>query len=271
LLLNATILISNTISAYQAYDLSTLTFGPGGSGSRGPSGEFKFTQKPLEALGKSIVDWSKTFLKKENPEIVILRDTRKSGPRIKESLIKGIIQSGGKILDAGILPTPAAHRLLQANSELDIAIIITASHNSYEDNGIKLFKQSGAFTTEDENFIANMWQQHNLTGSVQSNAHNNEDYKSSIKPWPEAEAIYINSIVRQFPENFLNGKVIAIDCANGATHKVAPLIFRACGAFPIIYAGTPNGFDIRYRTGVIQMIHFNIIQDRLLACSGGFH
>src|SRR5262245_31326250 len=117
----------------------------GTDGLRGVAREYPLDNATIELLGSVLY----FFLQDRNvsPELIIGRDTRESGPYLFEALSRGFGQSGGKILDAGILSTPALAYL--AKQEGRCAISITASHNAYQDNGIKIFGPDGYKLSED--------------------------------------------------------------------------------------------------------------------------
>jgi phosphoglucosamine mutase len=224
--------------------MKNLKFGT--DGLRGPSNRFPFTEKALYSLGRSIAEWGKKKLKIETKSILILSDTRESCQRIKLSLGPGINSCGLTLIDAGILPTPAAKFLL-SNPEnnppgSEIAIVISASHNQYQDNGIKLFTKLGKISDDDESFISNLWNNSSTTFPPGLKT-------TTINNWPEAQNIYANYLINHFPQNFLKNKKIVLDCANGAAYKVAPIVFEKLGANLTVINNSPNGKNINNSCG----------------------
>src|SRR5437763_4989245 len=115
----------------------------GTDGVRGRAGDF-LTPELAVALGRAAVAHSEA----ERPQVLIVRDTRESGEMLEAAIAAGVTAAGGDALLAGVLPTPAAPLLLRRHG-LDLAAVISASHNPYEDNGIKLFASDG-FKLDDD-------------------------------------------------------------------------------------------------------------------------
>ncbi len=120
----------------------------GTDGIRGKSAEFPFGDYELSIIGKAIAETAV----RDKGIILIIRDTRESGLRIQKALAKGISDAGCKTVFGGVMPTPAASYLVK-KKKFGAAIVISASHNPYEDNGIKIFNSSG----------------HNLNDSISEN------------------------------------------------------------------------------------------------------
>jgi len=112
------------------------------------------TQSAITANATLINKIAKERVRDELFKILLLHDTRESCQRIKKHLITGILHNAGRVVDAGILPTPAALWLMQCNISFDLALVISASHNPYPDNGIKLFRRTKKLGREDEAFIS---------------------------------------------------------------------------------------------------------------------
>lgn len=253
----------------------TVKFGT--DGIRGNSENFPFTNKALIALGQSIAKWAISKYKKTNPKILIGHDTRVSCKKIKEQLEKGLLTLGLNIFDAQVLPTPAICKLTNYYKEFDLGIIISASHNPYYDNGIKLVDaKTGKLKPEDEkiienNFkkqlkkIENLEEQTGPSHKVSPHAKSTKNKSANkiermeifntlgqINLWPQANSEYIRIIISLFQKNFLRGKKIVLDCANGSTYKVAPTIFEKLGAQVITINNTPDGTNINKSCGALH-------------------
>ena len=201
----------------------TIKFGT--DGIRGNSNNFPFTPNPTVKLGTVIGKWSQ---KKYGPNITILigHDTRESCKKIESNLIIGLKRFNITIVKTNVIPTPAIYKLCTQNPEYKLGIIISASHNPYYDNGIKLIDgKTGKLTRSDEIEIESLFNKHK---------DNVEDYntnnKSQIKTSKNATQQYIQAITSKFKPNLLVGQKIVLDCANGSTYKVAPQIFKSLGA-----------------------------------------
>jgi phosphoglucosamine mutase len=207
----------------------------GTDGIRGKASEFPFTQKPLFKLGIAIARWSIKKYQTKTPRIIIGHDTRLSCGQIKENLLMGLSALPIKLTDGGVLPTPAVLRIMQQEKIFDCGIVISASHNPYTDNGIKLFDaKTGKISKEDEDAIVKFF------------------YEEKISPLEDAQEKYIKTVLPHFKSNFLAGKKIVLDCAHGATCKVAPKIFEQLGATVIALSISPNGKNINEQCGALH-------------------
>ncbi len=222
---------------------STISFGT--DGVRGRADKFPFTDQALVALGYAIGQWAKEVYGKLQPVIAMSSDTRISGDRIKRSLGNGLMQAGASVLDAGILTTPGIFAVISGGKICDASISVSASHNPYEDNGIKLFDSRRCkITVDDERKIIRAFEQ--AVGRIELSS----DYE--IEKWPEAVTDYMQRIVTQFKPLFLRNVKVVLDCAHGAAYVVAPEIFRALGATVIAMAHTPDGTNINQQCGSVH-------------------
>jgi phosphoglucosamine mutase len=203
------------------------------------------------------------------PQVLIIRDTRESGEMLQAALAAGVSAAGGDALLGGVLPTPAAP-LLIARYGFDLAAVISASHNPYEDNGIKLFGADGfKLSDEDELEIERELQRIGVIGAAERNgaagshpapAHASEDSQpGTISATPRAiggvrelhgtQEDYLRELHTRFDGLNLDGLDVLLDCANGATYRVAPEIFRRLGASVTVLADSPDGRNINARCG----------------------
>ena len=173
------------------------------------------------------------------PRVLVVRDTRESGEMLQAAVAAGIAAAGGDALLGGVLPTPAAPLLLRRH-RLDMAVVLSASHNPYADNGIKFFGSDGhKLSDEVELEIERM-----LGGdSPPSGA------VGRVLELPGAAAEYVDSLVGRFAGLDLSGLRIALDCANGATYEVGPEIFARLGADIDVVAAAPDGRNINENCG----------------------
>lgn len=211
----------------------------GTDGIRGPFNVHNFGPQLLHTLGYALGDW--LHHKTDNPRVVILHDTRQSCSYVKSALKSGLLLHPLTIIDTGILPTPAATVLLE-KFNATIAIIISASHNPYHDNGIKIITSQGKLTPEDEQLIC----------KISSRQHSNSFKQPGTELYShQAQQLYCDYIISLFPQNMLRDKSIVLDTAHGATYKVAKTIIEGLGGNPIMLHAQPNGSNINDQCGSV--------------------
>jgi phosphoglucosamine mutase len=201
----------------------------GTDGVRGRAGDFLTADLALR-LGRAAVD----HIANEHPQVLIVRDTRESGDMLEAAIAAGITAAGGDALLAGVLPTPAAPLLLKRHG-LQMAVVISASHNPYEDNGIKLFGPDG-FKLDDDTEHAIEAELDKPVGSPKR--------IGSVRRFHGALEDYVRELHVRFAELEPIGRRILLDCANGATYRAAPEIFRRLGAEVDVIADAPDGRNI---------------------------
>jgi phosphoglucosamine mutase len=199
----------------------------GTDGVRGEAGTF-LTAELAMSVGRAAT----ASLPAGRPQVLIVRDTRESGPMLESALAAGIAEAGGDALLAGVLPTPAA-AILVRRLGLDLAAVVSASHNPYWDNGIKFFSGSG--TKLDDEAEAAMEAMIGDGGEAAG--------VGRVRELNGGLEDYLRELESTFPLD-LAGKVVALDCANGATHRAAPEIFRRLGATVETIAAEPDGRNI---------------------------
>ena len=169
--------------------------------------------------------------------MLVVRDTRVSGEMLESALCAGIAAAGGQALLGGILPTPAAS-LLVRRLGLDLAVVISASHNPYQDNGIKFFDARGKSCPRNSR---QRWRSRiSEPGSVVGNGR--------VRPLTGALDDYLRELNSRFAPD-LSGLRVLLDCANGATYRAAPLMFERLGARVDAMACEPNGTNINAGCG----------------------
>jgi phosphoglucosamine mutase len=220
----------------------------GTDGVRGRAGDF-LTAELAVTLSRATVE----LCDEPNPRVLIVRDTRESGEMLQAAIAAGVTAAGGDVLLGGVLPTPAAPLLVRRHG-LHLAAVISASHNPYEDNGIKFFAADG-FKLADETEVAieqqmlNLGPRHGRIGRVRELHGALEDYMRELHT--------------RFSRLDLSGRRVLLDCANGATYRVAPEIFRRLGAEVDVIADAPDGRNINAGVG---STHIEQLADRM---SGG--
>jgi phosphoglucosamine mutase len=199
----------------------------GTDGVRGEAGTF-LTAELATSLGRAAA----ASLEAQRPQVLIVRDTRESGPMLEAALAAGISAAGGDALLGGVLPTPAAAVLVKRLG-LDLAAVVSASHNPYRDNGIKFF--SGQGTKLDDETEAAM---EALIGAEIVPAE-----PGHVRELNGGLADYLRALESAFPLD-LSGRRVMLDCANGATFQAAPAIFERLGATVETLAAEPDGRNI---------------------------
>jgi phosphoglucosamine mutase len=203
----------------------------GTDGVRGPVGDL-LTPDLAVRLGRAAALQAEA----ERPQVLIVRDTRESGPMLEEALAAGVAAGGGDAMLAGVLPTPAASVLARRLS-FDLAGVVSASHNPYADNGIKFFDSRGT-KLDDEAEAA-------IEGLLDEETG---ERVGGVRQLEGAFDDYIRELRTAFGLD-LAGMRVALDCANGATHHAAPAIFRALGAELELTGTEPDGRNINADCG----------------------
>jgi phosphoglucosamine mutase len=168
------------------------------------------------------------------PRVLVVRDTRESGEMLEAALAAGVAAAGGDVLLGGVLPTPAAPLLL-GRYGLDLAAVISASHNPYRDNGIKFFG-ADAFKLSDATELA-------IEGRL-GDAPAPPERIGRVRTLRGTQEDYLRELHTRFEALDLAGVDVVLDCAHGATYRVAPEIFRRLGATVTVLAETPDGTNI---------------------------
>jgi phosphoglucosamine mutase len=204
----------------------------GTDGVRGVAGEF-LSAELATALGRAAAAISPA----DAPQVLIVRDTRESGEMLEAALAAGVAAGGGHALLGGVLPTPGASLLVRRYG-FDLAAVVSASHNPYQDNGIKFFGPEGTKLDDDQEAeIVRL-----LGESVTTRL-------GRVRELHGAPADYLRELEARFADLSLDGVKVLLDCANGATHRVAPEIFRRLGADVDAVAVEPDGRNINLDCG----------------------
>jgi len=180
----------------------------------------------------------------QRPIVLIAKDTRISGDMLEEAISAGILAMGGNVIKAGVLPTPAVAYLVKYY-QADAGVVISASHNPFEYNGIKFFNGDGFKLGDDiEDEIEDI-----ILRNIDVNSHITGDKLGRcLEAEEDALDLYAN-FLKSTIDTDLNGMKLAIDCANGASYKVAEKVFRDLGAEVITIHNEPNGLNINENCG----------------------
>ena len=222
----------------------------GTDGVRGRAGHFLTADLAL-ALARAAV----TRQDAERPQVLIVHDTRESGEMLESAMAAGVTAAGGDALLGGVLPTPAAPLLVRRHG-LQLAAVISASHNPYEDNGIKLFAADG-FKLDDDT-------EHEIEAELEKPPAPPARI-GRVRRLHGALEDYLRELHVRFDDLDLSGRRILLDCANGATYRAAPEIFRRLGAEVEAIADDPDGRNINDECGSTHL-------DRLIEsiAAGGY-
>jgi phosphoglucosamine mutase len=200
----------------------------GTDGVRGLAGEFVTAELAL-ALGRAAA----TISPAPAPQVLIVRDTRESGQMLETALAAGVAAAGGHALLGGVLPTPGASLLVRRYG-FDLGAVVSASHNPYADNGIKLFGPDGTKLSDEEEARVEAV----LAEPRQPPA------PGRVRELHGAGGDYLRELELRFRQLDLTGRRILLDCAHGATYAVAPEILRRLGAEVTAVAVEPDGRNI---------------------------
>jgi phosphoglucosamine mutase len=225
--------------------MSTELFGTDGIRSR--AGEFPLNSHTVAAIGQAIGE-------KLNGKILVGQDTRMSSPWIFELLKQGISRTSGTIQDAGVIPTPAI-ALLTKWLGYSGGVMISASHNPYEDNGIKVFASDGTKLSDvDEIEIEKRVSGLLTSDKLREHTDRVPDQRISAANstgWGER---YEEILISHFPQGaWLAGLRVVMDCANGAMSEVAPGLLRRLGAEITVTHASPNGSNINAGCGAVHL------------------
>jgi phosphoglucosamine mutase len=208
----------------------------GTDGVRGEAGTF-LTAELATALGRATT----ASLEASRPQVLIVRDTRESGPMLEAALAAGVAAAGGDAFLGGVLPTPAA-AILVKRLGLDLAAVVSASHNPYRDNGIKFFSGQGTKLGDElEARIESLLEEPAGGAAVGRIRELNGGFED-----------YLRELEAAFPLD-LSGRRVVLDCAHGATHLAAPAIFERLGAEVETIGVEPDGQNINAGCGSTHM------------------
>ncbi|MBA2641771.1 MAG: phosphoglucosamine mutase [Actinobacteria bacterium] len=213
----------------------------GTDGVRGVVGE-DLTADLVERIGRAATLWSErsaTSEKGSDPcHVLIGRDTRGSGPELEAAIARGIVSVGGTAVLAGVLPTPAVALLAQ-----DLGVVISASHNPPEYNGVKLFHGDGSKLTDEEEEVIEALLEEPVSAPTRG---------GSVEQLEGAGETYLRHVLEHFGQD-LSGVRIAVDCANGAFAGLAPKAFEQLGAEVHAIGVEPDGTNINVGCGATDL------------------
>lgn len=215
----------------------------GTDGIRGEVGQFPILPDFMTRLGYAagIVLMSQAKVG-ERCKVLIGKDTRVSGYLLESALEAGFVAAGVDVILCGPMPTPGVAYLTKA-LRLSAGVVISASHNLYQDNGVKFFSAQGDKLSDDFEFAIEA-ELNKPLGCVHS------EHLGKVSRLDAATGRYIEFCKSTFPDNInLRGMKVVVDCANGAAYQIAPNVFRELGAEVIAIGVEPNGRNINDHCG----------------------
>jgi len=224
----------------------------GTDGIRGVPGTPPLDDDTLYAIGQSLG----AYLRRDTrePHALIGMDTRESGPHMASLLAAGLSQAGVSVAFAGVITTPGVACLVRQN-DFQAGVVISASHNPYHDNGVKLFSHAGMKFPD------------SVEEALESDIleHRNGPAPRNAKPLVADESLdaqYLAFLRRLIPGTNLAGLRIVLDCANGAAYKLGPELFRSLGSEVIAIGVSPDGRNINTDCG---SLHLEALQECVVA------
>lgn len=221
----------------------------GTDGIRGTANRWPMTPEIALKVGQALgyVLKSQPIRKGKSRTVLIGKDTRLSGYMIEQAMASGLNSMGVRVLLTGPLPTPGIGFVAQ-NMRADAGVVISASHNAYHDNGIKIFGSDGfKIDASMEEEIARLVFEEDISALLED-----PDSVGRTRRIDDADGRYIVYAKNTFPLNLsLDSMRIVLDCANGAAYKVAPAIFEELGAEVMVIGNEPNGRNINDKVGAL--------------------
>jgi phosphoglucosamine mutase len=201
----------------------------GTDGVRGVAGE-DLTEGLVEQLGRAFALWA------NGGRVLVGRDTRASGPRLEEALVRGLAAGGMEVTRGGVLPTPAVALLAEGGH----GAVVSASHNPPEYNGVKFFAPQGRKLTDHEE------------AEIEALLEQPAQDGGAVLDSPEAARRYADLLSERFGTQ-LGGLRLAVDCANGAMFEVAPQVFERLDAHVVTIGNEPDGTNINVGCGATDL------------------
>jgi len=213
----------------------------GTDGIRGKARQYPLDSATMFALGEALAHRLKNGSK---PRVLLGMDTRESGPEIARALSAGMAAGGGEAIVVGVIPTPGAAYLCRT-TDASAAISISASHNPFEDNGVKIFGHDGMKVPDSvEEQIED-----------ELRALRREDVTIPDTPLTEDANLieeYERFLMAAVPTNALIGRKVVLDAGYGAAYRIAPEVFRRAGAEVVVIHDAPNGRNINAQSGALH-------------------
>ncbi len=233
----------------------------GTDGMRGEAGAFPLDEKTIKAVGDSLARQFQSKLNR-NPRFVIGRDTRESGEWIERAFCAGASASGANCASAKVITTPGI-AFLTKKFDFDAGIVISASHNPFQDNGIKIFLPNGKKIDD----VIERQIERDIFDDSESKIEDSNFIAVDDSKSAEYQNAYLNYLADEFKNLSLENFKIVLDCANGAASNLAPRLFQKFGAELIITNDAPDGKNINENCG---SLHLENLQKKVLEENANF-
>jgi phosphoglucosamine mutase len=216
----------------------------GTDGVRGPANQGNMSAEMAFRIGAAIT-YQASRRVKHAPRVVIGKDTRLSGYMLETALASGVCALGGRVMLSGPLPTPGiAH--ITTSMRADVGVVISASHNPFEDNGIKIFASDGFKLPDDAEEELELLIESDKLDKARPKGRN----VGQAERLDDARGRYVAYVKQTFPQDLtLEGLTIVVDAAHGAAYRVAPAVFSELGAQVHAIGVRPDGMNINRRCG----------------------
>lgn len=226
----------------------------GTDGIRGIANQYPITSELAMKTGQAVGEFCK---KNGHKAVIIGKDTRISGDMLEAALASGLATTGVDVRLAGVIPTPGVAFLCRHLEDIGAGIVISASHNPYQDNGIKIFKKGGLKLSDD--------QEAEIENFILSDRNVSRAEVGRITVIPDSLESYAAFLIDKFPKRKPSKKPkIVIDCSNGAASKIGRLVFKSSLLDTVFIHDTPDGFNINDNCG---SQHTQDLQDKVLECN----
>ena len=220
----------------------------GTDGIRGVAGQYPLDEPTVFAIGRALGHWLRSAA--EHKRAVIGQDTRESSPWMANAVAAGLLAAGVEVKSAGVITTPGV-AFLARNDAFGAGIVISASHNPWTDNGIKVFSADGFKLPDavEHQIEAEIFQQ---LGSKAGASSETAALFCSLPGSTELHRDYVCWLAQQVAGTDLSSLRVLVDCANGAASAVAPDVFRACGVQAKFLHQAPDGHNINHECGALH-------------------
>ncbi len=220
----------------------------GTDGIRGVVNQFPMTAEFALNLGRAVAHLLNQSVLSRRPKVVVGKDTRLSGYMLEEAFTAGLLAQGADVFLAGPLPTPGI-AFLTASIRADAGVVISASHNPYQDNGIKIFAGDG-FKLPDQ---VEARLEEFLDPAVLDRHRPRADGLGRASRIDDAVGRYVVFLKSTFPRSMsLEGLTMVLDCAHGAAYRTAPMVFEELGAKVHLFGARPDGVNINLGVGSLH-------------------
>ncbi len=214
----------------------------GTDGLRARAGEFPLEARTVYRLGQALASLLQE--KGREPRIVIGRDTRESSQWLEKYFCSGFVQAGGQAVSAGVITTPGVSFLTRRGG-FSAGVVISASHNPYEDNGIKIFSPGGTKIPED-------WEERLEEALIKDNLTEDKIKIEPVEVDHSLRSVYLDSLQASWSASKKDKLKLVVDCANGASSELAPQLFRALHFEVVAINNLPDGRNINARCGSLH-------------------